>query len=68
MQIFVLKSGETALDIAMKRDHKSRVTELLKKQIIQVLQALVSATNAYGCITDFKLDRASYCLLLWPLQ
>ena len=67
IHIFVLKSGETALDIAMKQDHKSRVTELLKKQMMQVLQVLIFATNAYGCIADCKLDRASYCVLLWPL-
>ena len=67
MHICVLKSGETALDIAMKRDQNSRVTELLKKQTMQVLQVLIFATNAYGCIADCKLDRASYCLLLWPL-
>ena len=41
MYICVLQSGETALDIAMKRDQTSKVTELLKTQMIRVLLLLI---------------------------
>ena len=39
--ICVLQSGETALDIAMKKDQTSKVTELLKTQMILVLLVLI---------------------------
>lgn len=42
--IFNLQNGETALDIAMKQDPKSKVTELLKNYMIQVLLVLMFVT------------------------
>ena len=37
----LLKSGDTALDIAMKIDPESKVAKLLKEKMMQVLQILI---------------------------